>query len=193
MLPRINASIGHIRLDRLQPHHLLQFYDNLAETGVREDSKQRFKGDLKAMLRARSTTKTAFAAQAGVSLTVLNSITQGKNVSPESAARVSAALGQPVSALFDPMGEDRRLSAKTILHHHRLISVILQTAVEWQVLFSNPCDRVSRRAWSIKKRAIWMKSRQWRLCKPWKARTYRTVPLLKCCFIRVCGAASCAV
>ena len=40
------------------------------------------------------------------------------------------------------MGEDRRLSAKTILHHHRLISVILQTAVEWQVLFSNPCDRV---------------------------------------------------
>ena len=142
MLPRINASIGHIRLDRLQPHHLLQFYDNLAETGVREDSKQRFKGDLKAMLRARSTTKTAFAAQAGVSLTVLNSITQGKNVSPESAARVSAALGQPVSALFDPMGEDRRLSAKTILHHHRLISVILQTAVEWQVLFSNPCDRV---------------------------------------------------
>ncbi len=78
MLPRINASIGHIRLDRLQPHHLLQFYDNLAETGVREDSKQRFKGDLKAMLRARSTTKTAFAAQAGVSLTVLNSITQGK-------------------------------------------------------------------------------------------------------------------
>lgn len=142
MLPRINASIGHIRLDRLQPHHLLQFYDNLAETGVREDSKQRFKGDLKAMLRARSTTKTAFAAQAGVSLTVLNSITQGKNVSPESAARVSAALGQPVSALFDPVGEDRRLSAKTILHHHRLISVILQTAVEWQVLFSNPCDRV---------------------------------------------------
>ncbi len=142
MLPRINAAIGHIRLDRLQPHHLLQFYDNLAETGVREDSKQRFKGDLKAMLRARSTTKTAFAAQAGVSLTVLNSITQGKNVSPESAARVSAALGQPVSALFDPVGEDRRLSAKTILHHHRLISVILQTAVEWQVLFSNPCDRV---------------------------------------------------
>lgn len=66
MLPRINASIGHIRLDRLQPHHLLQFYDNLAETGVREDSKQRFKGDLKAMLRARSTTKTAFAAQVGV-------------------------------------------------------------------------------------------------------------------------------
>ena len=57
MLPRINAAIGHIRLDRLQPHHLMQFYANLEESGIREDSKQRFKGDLKEMLRARSITK----------------------------------------------------------------------------------------------------------------------------------------
>lgn len=142
MLPRINAAIGHIRLDRLQPHHLMQFYANLEESGIREDSKQRFKGDLKEMLRARSITKTAFAEQAGVSLAVLASITQGKNISAESARRISGALGEPVSALFEPVGNDKGLSAKTILHHHRLISVILQTAVEWQVLFSNPCDRV---------------------------------------------------
>lgn len=142
MLPRINAAIGHIRLDRLQPHHLMQFYANLEEAGIREDNKQRFKSDLKEMLRARSITKTAFAEQAGVSLAVLASITQGKNVSAESARRVSGALGEPVSALFEPVGNEKGLSAKTILHHHRLISVILQTAVEWQVLFSNPCDRV---------------------------------------------------
>lgn len=142
MLPRINAAIGHIRLDRLQPHRLMQFYSNLEEAGIREDGKQHFKGDLREILRARSITKTAFAEQAGVSLAVLASITQGKNVSAESAKRVSDALGQPVGALFEPVGNDKGLSAKTILHHHRLISVILQTAVEWQVLFSNPCDRV---------------------------------------------------
>lgn len=44
MLPRINAAIGHIRLDRLQPHHLMQFYANLEEAGMRVDSKQHFKG-----------------------------------------------------------------------------------------------------------------------------------------------------
>lgn len=142
MLPRINAAIGHIRLDRLQPHHLMQFYTNLEEAGVREDGKHHFKGDLKATLRARSITKTAFAEQAGVSLAVLNSVTQGKNISADSAKAVSDALGQPVNALFERVGNDKGLSAKTILHHHRLISVILQTAVEWQVLFSNPCDRV---------------------------------------------------
>lgn len=142
LMPRINAAIGHIRLDRLQPHHLMQFYANLEEAGIREDSKQRFKGDLKEMLRSRSITKTAFAEQAGVSPAVLASITQGKNISAESAKRVSDALGEPVDALFEPTGNDKGLSAKTILHHHRLISSILSTAVKWQVIFSNPCERV---------------------------------------------------
>ena len=142
LMPRINAAIGHIRLDRLQPHHLMQFYANLEEAGLREDSKQRFKGDLKEMLRSRSITKTAFAEQAGVSPAVLASITQGKNISAESARRVSDALGEPVGALFEPTGNDKGLSAKTILHHHRLISSILSTAVKWQVIFSNPCERV---------------------------------------------------
>lgn len=37
MMQRINAAIGHIRVDRLQPHHLMQFYSNLEESGVRSD------------------------------------------------------------------------------------------------------------------------------------------------------------
>jgi integrase len=34
------------------------------------------------------------------------------------------------------------LSEKTILQHHRIISSILSDAVEWQVIFSNPAERV---------------------------------------------------
>ena len=41
MMPRINAAIGHVRLERLQPHHLLAFYNNLQEPGTRLDSKYR--------------------------------------------------------------------------------------------------------------------------------------------------------
>ncbi len=35
MLPRILAAIGHIKLSKLQPHHLMEFYNSLGETGVR--------------------------------------------------------------------------------------------------------------------------------------------------------------
>ena len=39
LLPRINAAIGHIKLCKIQPPHLRAFYSNLAESGVRLDTK----------------------------------------------------------------------------------------------------------------------------------------------------------
>ncbi len=113
LMPRINTAIGHIRLEKLQPHHLMTFYNNLAEKDVRADSKYSFTGDLKEILRNRSTTKTAFAKQAGVSIAVLNSITQGKHVAASSAERIASALSSPVDTLFQRV-EAAPLSAKTI-------------------------------------------------------------------------------
>lgn len=73
---RIKPALGHIRLNKLQPNHLLEFYNNLREDGIRKDGK---KGGL---------------------------------------------------------------SERTILHHHRLISSILSSAVYWQYLSNNPAERV---------------------------------------------------
>ena len=39
MLKRILPAIGHIKLGKLQPHHLIQFYNNLDEEGVRLDGR----------------------------------------------------------------------------------------------------------------------------------------------------------
>ena len=142
LLPRINAAIGHIHLDKLQPHHLIAFYKNLAESGVRADTKYKCKIDFKNLLKESKMTKKTFSESAGIGVTVLNSITQGRNISNSSAKKISKALNIPVSQLFEPINSDTSLSAKTIQHHHRLISSILTTAVQWQVIFSNPCDRV---------------------------------------------------
>lgn len=142
MMPRINAAIGHIRLDKLQPHHLLALYDNLAEPGVRSDTKYRCSVDFKALLRDRKLSKASFAPLANVSMAVLNSITQDRNIARSSAENIGKALDLKPDQIFQPAEEDRTLSAKTILHHHRLISSILSTAVQWQIVFSNPCERV---------------------------------------------------
>ncbi len=141
-MKRVNAALGHVRLDKLQPHHLMEFYANLAESGIREDTKYTCVIDFKALLASRSTTKAAFAKRAGVSIAVLNSITTGKNITEGSAVRVSDALGLPLKDVFKAVDPDATLSSKTILHYHRLISSILTTAVQWQVIFANPCERV---------------------------------------------------
>lgn len=143
MLPRINAALGHMRMDRLQPHHIISFYNNMAETGVREDGRQHCRVDLKVLLRSRSLTQTKFAEQAGISIATLYSINKGNNVSNESAERIARALEMPLTDLFEPTNKDRKLAGNTVLHYHKLLSSILTAAVRWQVILSNPCERVA--------------------------------------------------
>lgn len=73
---RILPAMGHLKIEQIKPTHLLEFYANLQEEGIREDGK--------------------------------------------------------------PGG----LSPRTILQHHRIISSILNDAVQWQVIGSNPTARV---------------------------------------------------
>lgn len=74
---RILPAIGHLKLSSIKPMHLLSFYNNLTEDGVRLDGKKGGYG------------------------------------------------------------------TSTIRKCHAVISTILSTAVQWQLIESNPCDRVS--------------------------------------------------
>lgn len=141
MLPRINAAIGHMKLRNIQPPHLLAFYENLSEGGIRKDTKYRCTIDLDAYLKEHKLSKSAVQREYGVAPSNLLAVTRGKNCTAGTAESIAATLGKPLREVFEPVNTDKPLSSKTILHHHRLISSILGTAVEWGVLFANPCDR----------------------------------------------------
>ncbi len=142
MLKRVNAAIGHIKLDKLQPYHLMEFYSNLAEGGNKKDKKKVPLIDFKNVLIERKLTRAVLATKAGVSIRVIDSLNAGKHINEKSAEAVAVALDMPVGKTFKTVDRDQNpLSAKTILHHHGLISSILEKAVKWQIIFSNPCDR----------------------------------------------------
>lgn len=141
LLPRINAAIGHLRLDRIQPYHLISFYNELSEDGVRKDTKYLCKIDFKAYLKEHNLTKCKLAESAGVNLGVLDSMTKGKNISEPSADKICAVLHIKRTDLFNAIDKGK-LSGKTLHHYHTLISSILSTAVQWQIINSNPCTRV---------------------------------------------------
>lgn len=141
LLQRVNDGLGHIRLDRLQPRQLLSFYDNLSEADVRLDTKYALRIDLKRMLKEQNITQAKFSRAAGLSLNTVESAISGNNISASSAEKMCAALGLSLADLFTPIKKGG-LSGKTILHYHRFISAMLETAVQWQYISSNPCDRV---------------------------------------------------
>ena len=144
LLKRVNQAIGHIKLNQLQPIHLLRFYDNLAENGIREDIKYKPTIHITEAIDNISiiTSKTALAKKANISVNTLNQAYKGKNISATSASKISKALGYQMDFLFQQDTKHTTLSAKTIQHYHRFISSILQTAVQWQIILYNPCDRV---------------------------------------------------
>lgn len=141
LLPRVNAAIGHMRIDRIQPQHLLTFYENLTEGGVRMDTKYKCVIDLNAYMKAQKLSKAAVSRAGHVAESNILSVTKGNNCARKTAEGIASGLNLPLHAVFSPVGTNKPLSSKTVLHYHRLISSILSTAVEWGALFANPCER----------------------------------------------------
>ena len=139
---RILLAIGHIKLDKLQPTHLLDFYENLREEGMRLDTKYIATDAFKEIYRKEKLTQKKLAKLTDISENTASRIVNGHTVTRKTAQKVSKALEYELEVLFKPSGKTGKLSNNSILHHHRLISSILQDAVEWQAILSNPADRV---------------------------------------------------
>ncbi|MDR0875944.1 MAG: site-specific integrase [Clostridiales Family XIII bacterium] len=139
MLPTINAAIGNIELTKLQPLHIIEFMSDLAEKGKRLDAKCTSVVDLAKLTQKIG--KEKFAKEAGLAYSTLRQAERGKPVSYKTAMTICETLGRKFEKTF-VSDNTSKYSEKTLLHYYRLISVILQTAVYWQIIPDNPCDRV---------------------------------------------------
>ena len=142
ILKRINEAIGNIKLEKLQPSHLMSFYNSLSEQGTRQDTLYKSNNDLATLLKSRKMTYKSLSDKCGLSPRTIALAAKGANIAPKTAQKISSAIGEPLDKLFIVVNKEPTLSNKTILHHHRLISSILEKAVKWQVISSNPCKRV---------------------------------------------------
>lgn len=128
MLVRINQAIGHVRLDKLQAHHLETFYQSLREIGTKEKGRFAASEKLGTLLKEKKMSKAQVARMAGISDTTVCTACTGKRISTEKAKQIADALGMPLESLFEVNTSTTGLAEKTILHHHQLISSILGKA-----------------------------------------------------------------
>lgn len=140
-LPRVNAALGHIRLEKLQPRDFVAFYSTLDKEDVRLDTTYTSSLDFKQLLADRGLTQATFCKQFSIGHGIVESLCAGQNISRTSAEKVATALALPVDAFLEPVRRGT-LSGKTKLHYHRFLSSALETAVQWQMIASNPCRRV---------------------------------------------------
>jgi integrase len=140
-MPRINAALGHIRLDKLQPKHILAFYAELDREEIRLDTKYQCTIDLKTEIASQGFTQMEFCKKANIGHGTLESACAGRNISKASADKICTALEKEQKDIFQAVSKGK-LSGKTRLHYHRFLSILLETAVQWQMISGNPCRRV---------------------------------------------------
>lgn len=144
---RIIPSIGHIKLSSLQPTHLISFYENLKEKGLRMDEKYVVKLELQKLLSEEGITIKDLSEAAGINDRTIKGLLAGKSTTRKTADSILKALTVKFDdikfdSIFTMHGDPGRLSDESVRYHHRVISSILTAAVQWQCIISNPAERV---------------------------------------------------
>lgn len=138
ILNRILPVIGHITLNKLQPYHLIQFYNSLDEEGARLDG--RFtptKSLIKYLepLKISHITKTT-----GISSKTCRRLKTGMATNYATAHKLCNIYKLDFHRMFKGDTE-KKLTRKTVRNHHIVIHSILSTAVDWNILMNNPAER----------------------------------------------------
>lgn len=142
MLNRILPVIGHMKLGKLQPHHLMDLYKEMGNDINRRGISYLATDECKEYLKRTGLTREYISKMSGVHINSIYNIFKGVPVSEETVKKVCKVLDLDFDDDFETSRPLTGLSNKTINHHHRLISSILNQAVFWQVITSNVAARV---------------------------------------------------
>ena len=140
-LVRINQAIGHIKLKELTPLHIQAFYRNLQEDGVRQHTTAVARPALEEWVAQQHISKSALATKAGITRQTVNQALKGNSINRASAEKIAAAVGLEIKELFTISTDTTPLAPATIHAYHRTISSILERAVKWKCIPSNPAER----------------------------------------------------
>lgn len=136
---RILPALGHIKIGKLQPTHLLQFYHSLHGTDMRLDSKYIPTAKLIEVLEPY--TAKQLQEITGISLKSCRRLKNGLITDYKVAQKACSALNLNLNKMFKS-SNTKVLSEKTIRNHMGIICSILSTAVKWNVINDNPMLRI---------------------------------------------------
>ena len=136
---RILPALGHIKLSKLQPINLLQFYQNLHNADIRLDSKYIPNAKLVEYLKPYSNLQ--IRELTGISKKSCARLKNGLVTDVKVAKRVCEVFNLNLDNMFN-RSNVKKLSEKTIKNHMGIICSILSTAVKWNVIKENPMLRI---------------------------------------------------
>lgn len=145
LMNRIDQAIGHIKLEKLQAHHLEAFYKNLGEKGMNQNDGYAVSDKLGAILHKRKMKNAELARLSGVCASTVSVAARGQHISLRKAAAICKALDIPMDRVFEIHTSEKQLTGNTIDHYHRFISAVLATAKKQRLIPFNVASEQTAR------------------------------------------------
>ena len=138
LLVRIDTALGHIRLEKLQPHHLESFYRNLAEDGINQREAYASSSTLAAVLKEQHISRASVEKKSCLSHASVGAACREKHVSIGTAQKIAQALDTTPEKLFTMHRDTGTLAENTIRYYHALLSAVLSKAEREGLIVKNP-------------------------------------------------------
>jgi integrase len=135
---RILPALGHLKLSKIQPNHIIMWLNQLDEDGMKNTALFIMKPDAISLLQSKHIT----ASSLEIAYSTKRKLIDGQAVALDVAKKAAASLGIEITKAFNVTGDASKLSENTKGNFFRCLSSILSTAVQWQVITDNPCKRV---------------------------------------------------
>lgn len=166
MMPNILDAIGHIRLNKIQPHHLNEFYASLMGREIKTNAAVIPVVDFREYILVHDGKKCTherisqkeLADKSKVSLTTIKVLLKGNPISLNCAEKITDVLGLNFKQVFESVKRNN-VTASTVKRYHALISGIFHHAVIQNIIQTNPCTRV-RTPKSTKKEADFLDEKE---------------------------------
>lgn len=141
LMTYIEPEIGAIKLKALSPEHLNRFYKKLETEDVKREPKAIAKDKLIQLKKERKVMSKTLYDETGLRKNTIGSVFAPRNVSVETARKISEYFGLPVDQLFTFSTSGKGLSAGYIRHIHTFIHAVLEKAVKEGAINRNAADQ----------------------------------------------------
>ncbi len=149
MKPAIMDAIGHLKLSKIQPHHLNEFYASLMGRDIRCNEAVVPTIDFTELILVHNGKKCKkkrmkqidISTKAGVGLTTIRTMLDGKPISVKCAKAIAEVMEINYNKTFKEV-KRKQLSSGTAKRYHALISGVFTHAVYQNIIPINPCTRV---------------------------------------------------
>lgn len=137
---KIVEELGHLKIGKITSKQVQDFYSKIkGSTSIKGGEK--FKVTPKYLEIVSKMKQKDISSKAGISDDTLRRLKKGGNTTYDIAQKIACALEKDFNTLFSASSENRQVSSETVLHYHRLLNNIMNTAVRWGVIPFNVIEK----------------------------------------------------